>query len=194
MTAMAHSSASTPGDGTVIRRERRRVSLGGFIALEDGTTAEVHVLDLSYDGCGIETAIALESGQAIMLSVPHRGAIEANVRWCGKGRAGLVFKADADPGKHQQPRKSERHSLSADARLRRLGGANYMVRVSDLSPHGCKVELIDRPREGERMFVKFDGLEALEAEVCWVDGPWGGLRFETPIHPAVLDLMVDRLK
>jgi hypothetical protein len=194
MNAAAHSSATAPGDGTVIRRARRRVSLGGFIALEDGTTAEIAVLDLSYDGCGIETAIELDAGQTIMLSVPHRGAIEANVRWCGKGRAGLVFKAENDPGKHQQPRKSERHSLSADARLRRLGGAVYLVRVSDLSSHGCKVELIDRPREGEHMFVKFEGLEVLEAEVCWVDGSSGGLRFETPIHPAVFDLMVQRLK
>jgi hypothetical protein len=183
-----------PGDGTVIRRERRRVSLGGFIALESGVTAEIQLLDLSYDGCGVETPIELDSGQPIKLSIPNRGAIEANVRWYRKGRAGLVFKPESGSAKPHRPRKSSRRSLSAEARLRRPGGATYLIRVSDLSPEGCKVELIDRPAIGEHVFVKFEGLEVLEAEVCWIEGPLGGLRFETPIHPAVFDMLVERLK
>jgi hypothetical protein len=43
------------------------------------------------------------------------------------------------------------------------------------------------------VLVKFDGLEALEAEVCWVEEFTAGLRFEKPMHPAVFDLLVERL-
>jgi hypothetical protein len=43
------------------------------------------------------------------------------------------------------------------------------------------------------MLLKFDGLEALEAEVCWVDGFVAGLQFDKPIHPAVFDLLLERL-
>jgi hypothetical protein len=39
-----------------------------------------------------------------------------------------------------------------------------------------------------------DGLEALDAEVCWVDGHVAGLRFERTIHPAVFDLLLQRLR
>jgi hypothetical protein len=72
--------------------------------------------------------------------------------------------------------------------------ATYGVRVVDLSPEGCKVELVERPRGGERMTIKFEGLEAMDAEVCWVDGFQAGLRFERPIHRAVFELLMTRLR
>ncbi len=78
--------------------------------------------------------------------------------------------------------------------LRRLGQNNYRVRVNDLSPEGCKVDLVERPRVGEHMLIKFDGLEALDAEVCWVDGFVAGLRFQKPIHGSVFDILLERLK
>ena len=78
--------------------------------------------------------------------------------------------------------------------LRRLGQNNYRVRVNDLSPEGCKVELVERPRVGEHVLIRFDGLESLDAEVCWVEGFVAGLRFEKPIHVSVFDLLLERLK
>ena len=50
------------------------------------------------------------------------------------------------------------------------------------------------PRVGERMLIKLEGLEVLDSEVCWVHGFVAGLRFERPIHPAVFDLLVQRLR
>ena len=47
---------------------------------------------------------------------------------------------------------------------------------------------------GERVLIKFEGLEVLDAEVCWVDGYTAGLRFERSMHPAVFELLVERLK
>jgi hypothetical protein len=174
------------------RRERRPVSLRALAFRPDGSSTEICLLDLSYEGCGIETPVEFEAGEAIKLSVLRRGAIDAHVRWCKDGRAGLVF-APQKGKEIQSPRKSERTSLSADVSLRRLGQNSYRVRVTDMSPEGCKVELVERPRIEEHMLIKFDGLEVLDGEVCWIEGYVAGLRFENPIHPAVFDLLLKRL-
>ena len=62
-----------------------------------------------------------------------------------------------------------------------------------MSPRGCKVEFVERPRMDELVWVKFDWLAAIEAEVCWVDGFFGGLKFLRPIYPAVFELLLARL-
>jgi hypothetical protein len=82
-------------------------------------------------------------------------------------------------------RRSDRVQLSAFVALRRSGQLNYLVRILDASLHGCRVEFVERPKLDEQLWVKFDGLQPLEAEVCWVDGVTAGLNFLRPIHPAV---------
>ena len=77
--------------------------------------------------------------------------------------------------------------------MRRAGFNHYRVAVHDLSPHGCKVEFVDRPRLDEKVWLKFEGLEALEGMVCWVRGTEAGVEFERPIHPAVFNLLLTRL-
>ena len=190
-----HSDAAATklGHSPIERRERRPVSLRGFVMREDGSSAEALMLDLSYEGCGIETPEELRPGEAVKFSVLRRGAIEAHVRWCAGGKAGLVFDAEQPEGTEHQPRQAERMSSTAEVSLRRLGKLNYRVQVFDVSSNGCKVELVDKPRLDEHVLVKFDGLESLEAEVCWIDGTTAGLRFEKPIHPAVFDLLLQRL-
>jgi len=74
-----------------------------------------------------------------------------------------------------------------------MGRAIYRVRVLDLSTDGCKVELVERPCIGDVMLVKFDRIETMEADAAWVDGHTAGLRFQHRIHPAVLELMLQRL-
>ena len=175
------------------RLERRPVRMRGHIIAGDGSHHEIHLIDLSYEGCGIETAYALEPGQAVKLSVLQRGAIGAVVRWCRGSKAGLAFVPDAAEAKKHWPRRSERIALCADVTLRRFGHASFRVTVADASPEGCKVELVERPSDGEHVLVKFEGLEPLEAEVCWVEGYTAGLRFVRPVHPAVFDLLVERL-
>ena len=193
MSAFAHPSVIKLAQLPMARRERRPMSMPGFVALEDGRTAEFLLLDLSYEGCGIEIPVEVKSGEKIKLSVMQRGAIEAEVRWYSKGKAGLVFHAEAADAKEHRPRNFERLALTAEVSLRRLGSGNYRVGIADLSSHGCKVELVERPSVGEHVLIKFGGLEVLEAEVCWVEGHSAGLRFEKPIHPAVFDLLYARL-
>jgi len=165
----------------------------GHAALEDGTTTEILLLDLSYEGCGVEIPVELKAGQSIILSVLGRGAIKADVRWYAAGKAGLVFQVDEPAAKQHRPRTNERIPLTAEVSIRRLGKANYRVAVFDLSLDGCKVEFVERLRIEEHVLIKFDGLEILEAEVCWTEGYRGGLRFEKAIHPAVFDMLIARL-
>jgi hypothetical protein len=91
------------------------------------------------------------------------------------------------------PRKSVRVGLTAEVTLRRVGKSNYRVRVFDASPDGCKLEFIERPDLGEFLWVKFEGIELLQARVCWTEGFTAGVEFQKPIHPAVFESLVTKL-
>jgi hypothetical protein len=99
------------------------------------------------------------------------------------------------PGRGQgQPRKAERVALDAEVLVRRTSGNSYRVRVFDLSPHGCKVEFIERPTTDERIWIKIPGLDGLEGMVRWTEGFIVGVDFTRPLHPAVFDHVVNRLR
>ncbi|WP_187107787.1 PilZ domain-containing protein [Sphingomonas xanthus] len=178
------------------REPRRTTELTGFAVLESGATIEITVLDLSYDGCKIVTPAALLPGLKLKLSILGvHGALDAAVRWSRNGFAGLRFNPDDEPeaGPVQTPREFERVKLDATIALRRPGRQVYAVRLFDLAPSGCKVEFVERPKEGETLWVKFDSLEAIEATVRWVDGFYGGVQFTRPIYSAVFQMLVTRL-
>ena len=175
------------------RPERRAVALNGHALLTDGTAIEAALLDLSYEGCKVRTSAPLNPGDRIRLSVFRLGLIEAEVRWYQDGEAGLVFaKADA-PSQAHWPRRSERIAVTATVTLRKPGKHNFQANVVDVSPEGCKVEFIDRPDVGDCVWIKFGSFENLEAEVCWVAGSVMGLNFAKPFHPAVFELLMERL-
>jgi hypothetical protein len=67
------------------------------------------------------------------------------------------------------------------------------VNVHDISPEGCKLEFAERPRLDETVWVKFEGLDAVESNVCWVRGSDVGIEFVRPIYPSVFDGLVRRL-
>lgn len=93
-----------------------------------------------------------------------------------------------------EPRKADRVTLDAQVVVRRAGFPKFEVKIRDLSAEGCKIEFVDRPADGERVWVKFDGLASLEATVCWIDGAFAGARFDRPLHPAVFDLLLNGLR
>ncbi len=92
------------------------------------------------------------------------------------------------------PRKNVRVSLDATVQLRRAGKSHHQVKIFDLSANGCKAEFIERPMLDELVWVKFDQLNAIEAMVCWTVGFNVGLEFDRPIHPAVFEMLLARLK
>lgn len=186
----------TPADdSSSTRQPRRTVDLTGFGVIEDGTTFNVRVLDLSYDGCKVETSLALFPGLKLKVSILGiAGALDAVVRWYKDGKAGIHFDADPEPEHVHKPRCQERLQVSAGVSIRRQGRQPYQSRMFDLTPTGCKVEFIERPKVDEHLWVKFEGLDGIECVVRWMDGFYGGLEFIRPIYPAVFELLLAKLK
>ena len=101
-------------------------------------------------------------------------------------------KDDASTG--QRHRKSARVPLRAEVQLRRTGHHHYLVNVFDISPEGCKLEFVERPRLDETVWVKFDGYDAIQSSVCWVEGHSAGIEFVRPIYPSIFEHMIARLQ
>lgn len=192
MNAVSPSQFDEEVSALTSREPRRSVELPGFVLLKDGSTFEVAVMDLSYDGCKIETPIVLLPGVQLTVSVLRLGALAGAVRWYANGCAGLCFQLPESP-KIETPRKEERLRVNGNVIFRRACKQQYLVRVFDLSRAGCKVEFVERPNLGERVWVKLDGLDSIECGVRWVEGFIGGIEFERPIYPAVYELLVAKL-
>jgi hypothetical protein len=186
----AQSTQASPADR---RRERRTVEMRGYIIRDGGVSHGIEVTDLNYGGCGIDVPIELKPGETLKLSVLGRGCIPAEVRWYHEGKAGLDFEPAERASRKRVDRRTARIDVPGEVGLRSVGRNGYRVRVFDLSTDGCKIELVERPNVGDQMLVKFDGIEVLNADVCWVEGPAAGLMFENRLHPAVLDLLLQRL-
>lgn len=102
-----------------------------------------------------------------------------------------AFSLGASESGTRQPRTASRLDFTAEAGIRRAGVRPYRVRVFDASAEGCKIEFVERPSVGERIWVKFDGIEALEGTVRWIAGHIGGVKFEQPLHPAVFQRIAE---
>jgi len=175
------------------RRERRPTSLSAYATRKDGTVVEMTVVDLSSDGCGVFCPSPLEKGEPLNLAVLRRGTAAAVVRWSEGGRAGLSFTGDASVSPAVEPRCHERVAVEGEVSLRRAGKTQFRVHIYDICPDGCKAEFVDRPELGEQLWIKFDAMDALEADVRWVAGAKAGLRFSRPLHAAVFDMLLARL-
>ena len=175
------------------RGPRRAVSMRAVLIRDGGVSHVINIVDLNYGGCGIEAPVELKVGESVRMSVMGRGSIAAQVRWYKAGKAGLVFEPMPEKAKQQIERRAARIDVPGMVGLKALGRNTFRVRIFNLGTHGCKVELVERPSIGDTMLVKFDGLDAVDAEVIWLDGHVAGLRFANPIHAAVLDLLLQRL-
>jgi hypothetical protein len=175
------------------RRPRRAVNMRGYLIRDGGISHVINVTDLNYGGCGIQVPVELDVGESVKMSVLTRGSIAAQVRWYHDGKAGLVFEPIPEDLKKQVERRAGRVEVPGEIALKAMGRSNYRVRILDLSTDGCRVELVERPNVGDTMLVKFDGIETMEAKAAWVEGHIAGLRFHNKIHPAVLELLLQRL-
>lgn len=78
--------------------------------------------------------------------------------------------------------------------LREAGGSAVKVKIHDISTHGFRTEWPYKLRPGDRVWLRIAGLEALSALVAWENNYTIGCKFETPIHPAVFERIVESLK
>jgi hypothetical protein len=137
--------------------------------------------------------VPLVRGEKVKLSALGRGATAATVRWYKDRKAGLLFQTEPVSRQHW-PRKAERIPVRAEVSLRRVGRLSYRVTTFDVSRFGCSSEFIERPGIYERLWVKFDGLESIEAVAAWIEGSRVGLMYKSPMHSAVFDLLLERLR
>jgi hypothetical protein len=196
MNAQPLDARSSLASVSLSRRDRRAVAMRAWVTRSDGSLVDVRLLDLSHDGCGVDSPVPLRAGERLHIGLHRFGTTSAVVRWAAGGKAGLEFAAEEhrrfDPAAPVE-RRHRRVAVDAEVTLRRSGQLNYRVRLHDVTPDGCKAEFVERPQIDEQLWVKFDGMEALEARVCWTGGAIAGLVFRRPIHPAVFDLLLRRL-
>ena len=93
-----------------------------------------------------------------------------------------------------RPRQSPRIVTEAEVIMRRAGLPNFRVQIDNISIEGCRITYVDRPNLDERVWVKLDGLAALEGYVLWVKDGFAGIRFDQAIHPAVFEDLIQRLR
>ena len=87
----------------------------------------------------------------------------------------------------QDNRRGEARVAVAGEAVMRKGYVRHAVGLCELSPGGCRTEIAERVEHGERLFVTLPGLAPMEARVRWEDGWMAGLKFDRPMHPAVVD-------
>ena len=190
---VSQAAAMSPAERRREKRSNYRLNKLAYAILEDGSYADIRLLELTYEGCSIACDVALKAGDKLKLSVHGRGVIEAEVRRYSKGVAGLMFTPEVQE-KRPWPRRGTRVRVSAAVSLRRTGKIAYHVTVFDVSSFGCKVEFVDKPVMDEHVWLRFPGLEPVEGQVCWIEPPHAGISFVNVIHPAVFDLLLMRLR
>ncbi len=73
----------------------------------------------------------------------------------------------------------------------RRGVLRAKVTVSDLTCRSARIDSMEALKPGILVWITLPGLEARSATVDWTNGFTAGLRFEAPLHPAVLDAILD---
>lgn len=98
----------------------------------------------------------------------------------------------ASPG--DTPPENRRHDgrrhVDIDCDIRVGTKAWRRKKLRDLTPEGFQVELLDMPARGTPVYIRFAGMEMLQAEICWSNFDTAGCRFLSPISAYVFDHVV----
>jgi hypothetical protein len=116
-------------------------------------------------------------------AVPRRAIAERPVRESGAW-------TDRPPAR----RLTQRSYADGQISMRRLGSFGFELPVRDLSPAGCMVELVEQVSTSDHVIARLPGLEPFGATVMWSDERCAGIRFNRPIHPAVFERLLERLR
>ena len=87
-------------------------------------------------------------------------------------------------------RRYLRHAVQIGGGLAANIRPALQILVTDLSVGGCGIELDAELETGGRVWVKLPGLENLPARVAWTDDRRAGLEFDHPLHPAVVEHVI----
>ncbi len=137
--------------------------------------------------------IALGVPDAQIVAVLHKvaGWFEAQAA-ASDAASPLAFAPEKE--KPLKPRRAQRRDVKIVATMRRQGESKFEARIADLSETGFRVESHYLIPMGAQVWLTLPSLSAIPAIVAWSSGHSLGCRFETPLHPAVLDRVIAAAK
>jgi PilZ domain-containing protein len=77
--------------GHIKRAARVDTRIETFLTDSDGNRIPVVVIDISRDGCRMETSAMLRISEKVQIEVPKYGSFAAQIRWALGNEAGAVF-------------------------------------------------------------------------------------------------------
>ena len=84
--------SGTAFQNLVKRDQRFEVDVPATAIRDDGTSLDVTLRNMSYNGCMLFADAALAIGDKVILAIPGMGEIKAQVRWASnEGRTGARF-------------------------------------------------------------------------------------------------------
>lgn len=86
-------------------------------------------------------------------------------------------------------RSKPRWALHVPVRIRFLNGAIPHAALIDLSVDGCRIQTTGA-HPGDHLIVKIHNFAPFSATVVWAQDQFAGLKFDAPLHDAILDHMV----
>ncbi len=89
-------------------------------------------------------------------------------------------------------RRCGRAAVAMTADLRNSIHPYHPVVVEDLSTHGVRLSTWAKLDKGDRALIRLPSLQGVPATMVWSEDHHFGFRFETPLHPAVLDMLLAR--
>lgn len=86
---------------------------------------------------------------------------------------------------YTEKRRAARSKVAVTASIRERGRSAISSQISELSLLGCKVDGSLLAASDAPVWIRFPGLESIEARVVWESNFVAGLAFEHPLHPSV---------
>lgn len=85
-----------------------------------------------------------------------------------------------------------RVKVRVSAQLRSAQHPAHAVAVTDICTHGLRLESWARHNVGDNVWLRLPTLSAIPAKVVWAEAHQSGFKFERPLHPAVLSMLLGR--
>ncbi|TFI60019.1 PilZ domain-containing protein [Sphingomonas parva] len=104
--------------------------------------------------------------------------------------SGLTGQLSTEP--FDEVRQAARTEVVLGAGLRQRGASAVTVQILDLSTHGFRAATHLELPVGTDVWLKLPGLETWHSRVVWMSGHLLGCAFVRPLHPAVLQMMVNK--
>ena len=98
----------------------------------------------------------------------------------------------ADP--YADRRGALRHPVQVDSVVSTATAVHRSVTLIDISEHGCQIARPDDLENGTLLSLSFGGFAPFDATVVWTSPDTAGLRFDQPIHAALVASVVAAAK